>query len=107
MAVSLIYITCKNADEAAKIGRMLVAEKHVACANVLADTDPAIFEWDGAICSESEAVLLLKTATDAVANVTERVKALHSYVLPCVIALPVTGGNPTFLDWVETQNRQT
>ena len=106
MAVSLIYITCKNADEAAEIGRMLVAEKHVACANVLPDMT-AIFEWDGAICSESEAVLLLKTATDEVATVVERIKALHSYDLPCVIALPVTSGNQAFLDWVETNRRQT
>ena len=106
MAVSLIYITCKNADEAVAIGRKLVAEKHVACANILPDTT-ALFEWDGAICSESEAVLLLKTTTDVVATVTERVKALHSYDLPCVIALPITGGNQTFLDWVETHNRQT
>ena len=105
MPVSLIYITCKNADEAATIGRILVAEKHVACANILPDTT-AIFEWDGAICSAREAVLLLKTATDAVANVTERVKALHSYDLPCVIALPVNDGNSTFLDWVEAHSRQ-
>ena len=106
MPVSLIYITCKNADEAATIGRILVAEKHVACANMLPDTT-AIFEWDGAICSESEAVLLLKTATDRVGLLTERVKALHSYDLPCIIALPVTGGNQTFLDWVATHSRQT
>ena len=106
MAVSLIYVTCKNADEAVAIGRILVAEKHVACANILPDTT-ALFEWDGAICSESEAVLLLKTTTELVATVTERVKALHSYDLPCVIALPITGGNQTFLDWVETHSRQT
>jgi periplasmic divalent cation tolerance protein len=106
MPASLIYITCKNADEAAAIGRLLVAEKHVACANILPATT-AIYEWGGAICSESEAILLLKTATDAVATVTERVKALQSYDLPCVIALPVTGGNQTFLDWVETHSRQT
>ena len=106
MAVSLIYVTCKNADEAATIGRKLVAEKHVACANILPDTT-AIFEWDGAICSESEAVLLLKTTTDGVATVTERVKALHSYDLPCVIVLPVNGGNQTFLDWIETHSHKT
>ena len=106
MAVSLIYVTCKNADEAATIGRKLVAEKHVACANILPDTT-AIFEWDGAICSESEAVLLLKTAADAVATVTERVRALHSYDLPCIIALPVIGGNQTFLDWIETHSHKT
>ena len=106
MPVSLIYITCKNTNEATAIGRILVAEKHVACANILPDTT-SIFEWDGDICSESEAVLLLKTTTDVVATVTERVKALHSYDLPCVIALPVTGGNQAFLDWVETNRRQT
>ena len=106
MAVSLIYTTCKNADEAALIGRVLVAEKHVACANILPATT-AIFEWEGTICSESEAVLLLKTTTDGVATVIERVKALHSYDLPCVIALPVTGGNQTFLDWVETHSLKT
>ena len=106
MAVSLIYITCKNADEAVAIGRILVAEKYVDCANILPHTT-ALFEWDGVICSESEAVLLLKTTTDAVATVTERVKALHSYDLPCVIALPITGGNQTFLDWVETHSCQT
>ena len=104
MAVTLIYITCKNANEAVAIGRILVAEKHVACANIL--HDDRHFELDGAICS-NEAVLLLKTSTDVVATVTERVKALHSYNVPCVIALPITGGSQPFLDWVETQSHQT
>ena len=56
--------------------------------------------------SSSEVALVLKTSDDMVASVTERINALHSYDCPCVIALPIMGGNPDFLCWLEEETRK-
>lgn len=97
--VVLLYVTCADHDEALRIARALVDERLIACANVLAP-HTAVYRWDGKVETGPEVAVLLKTVAGKTEAVTERVKALHSYSLPCVVALPVGGGNPAFLDWV-------
>jgi len=99
-----VYVTCKDADEARKIGRAIVEERLAACANVI-DGMQSFYWWDGAVQSEHEAVLILKTKESLVPELTSRVKALHSYTVPCVVALPITGGNEDFLNWIERETR--
>lgn len=99
MSYSLLYVTVGTLDEAKSIARKLVEERIVACANLLPGMT-SIFYWEGKAQEEPEITLLLKTRTDLVATVTERVRALHSYSCPCVVALPITGGNPAFLEWI-------
>ena len=53
-----------------------------------------------------EAVLILKTRAELVEPATERVKALHSYTCPCVVVLPVEGGNPDYLDWLRRETAE-
>lgn len=104
MAAFFVYITASDGAEAVRIGRALVEERLAACANVL-NNMTSIYRWRGEICEDSEAVLIAKTTDDKVAALTERVKGLHSYDCPCVVALPVTGGNGAFLDWIEEQTQ--
>lgn len=104
MSVVLIYVTASSRDEAVAIGRAVVGERLAACANVLPQIT-SVFRWEGAVQEEAETALLLKTRADLVERVTERVRALHSYTCPCVVALPVTGGNPAFLDWIAEETR--
>lgn len=105
MDCSLLYMTAGTADEARRIAAALVAERLVACANVI-DGMNSIYRWEGEVRTDSEAVLIAKTRTALVDTVTARVRALHSYSCPCVVALPIAGGNPAFLDWIaqETQS---
>ncbi len=60
----------------------------------------SIYRWQGEVCDEGEAVLVAKTREDLVSAATDRIKALHSYDLPCVVSLPISGGNQDFLDWI-------
>ncbi|MHB8763674.1 MAG: divalent-cation tolerance protein CutA [Deferrisomatales bacterium] len=94
-----IYATAPSRDEALALARTLVAERLVACANVL-DGATSVYRWEGAVHEDREAVLVAKTRADLVDAVTARVKALHSYSCPCVVALPIVGGSPEFLAWI-------
>ena len=102
MAYSLIYLTAPNRESALRIGRTLVENRLVACANVL-DGATSIFWWDGAIQQDSEAVLIAKTTSDKVSEVIDKVREIHEYSCPCVVALPIGQGNPAFLDWISAE----
>ena len=98
----LIYVTTSTLEEAGRIGRALVESRLAACANVLGPVQ-SVYWWDGAVQTGDEAALILKTREDCVEALVARVKALHSYEVPCVATLPVAGGNADFLKWVETE----
>jgi periplasmic divalent cation tolerance protein len=98
------YITAGSREEALAIGNALVEERLAACANIL-DGMTSIYHWRGAIEEAREAVLIVKTRAALVEPLIERVRALHSYECPCVVALPITDGNPAYLAWIEAETR--
>lgn len=102
MELRLCYITAGSRDEAKKIGRALVEERLVACANVI-DGMESVYWWQGKLTEDREAVLIVKTRAELVAAVTARVKALHSYTVPCVVSLPILDGNPAYLEWLTAE----
>ena len=97
-AVILAYITYTDLDEARRIGRALVDEGLAACVNIRAHE--TIYRWQGAIEQGPEAALLAKTTRAAYPALEARVRALHSYSLPCIVAWTIDAGLPGFLDWV-------
>ena len=99
METCLVYVTAGSADEAEKIATALVEERLAACANILGPIT-SIFRWEGALQHQNEVALLLKSQPHLTKKLTERVTQLHTYDCPCVIALPITGGNPEFLKWI-------
>lgn len=96
----IIFVTTPSADEAVRIGRAVVDDRLAACANVL-DGVTSRYWWKGQIEDASEALLILKTRQDLVDTVAARVRALHSYTVPEVIAIPIVGGNPEYLAWID------
>jgi len=102
VSANLIYITAPNGDEARRIGTELVRRRLAACANVLGRID-SVFWWEGAVQEEAEAALILKTRQELVPALVDAVKELHSDSCPCIVALPVVGGNPDFLRWIEEE----
>lgn len=106
MTTSLIYATASSRDEAVRLGRALVEQRLVACANVI-DGATSIYWWEGAVQEAGEAVLLCKTRSELVEVVVARVRELHTYSCPCVVALPITAGNPQFLDWIVAETGDT
>jgi periplasmic divalent cation tolerance protein len=101
----LIYATVPSARAAEKIGVTVVEEGLAACANVLGPMR-SVFRWRGKVERAREAVLILKTRRSRVAALTKRIKALHSYTVPCVVALPIVGGNEDFLNWVAAETAE-
>jgi periplasmic divalent cation tolerance protein len=102
MSYSLIYATAANRDQALEIARKLVEERLVACVNVI-DGATSVYWWEGKVQEEREALLLAKTISANVSAVTRRILELHSYSTPCVTALPISGGNLGFLEWVSSE----
>ena len=94
-----IYITAGSEEEAAGIGRKLVEEKLAACANIL--PAKSVYRWEDDIEEEPEAVMFVKTRLELAERVIERVKALHSYEVPCIVVFPIEKGNPDYLKWIE------
>ena len=107
MSTVLIYMTAGSYQEAERIGQALVQSNLAACINIL-DPMHSLFWWQNEVQSEQETVLLAKSRADLVDSLTAKVRELHSYECPCVVALPICGGNPEFIDWIqsETQDRQ-
>ena len=104
MATRFLYVTAANAEQARTIGEALVAERLVACVNILAPMS-SIYWWQGQIQRDTEAVLIAKTRAELVERVVARVKALHSYTVPCVVSLAVEAGNPAFLQWIADETK--
>ncbi|MEI7850918.1 MAG: divalent-cation tolerance protein CutA [Kiritimatiellales bacterium] len=102
MSAKLIYVTAPSRKEAEKIAEAVVTERLAACANIL-DGVTSIFHWEGKLCRENEALLILKTTEEKATALTARIKELHSYECPCVVVLPIEGGNPAFLEWLHLE----
>lgn len=100
--VVALYITVSDREEGLRIGRALVEDNLAACANVF-DGLTSVFRWEGAVQEDGEALLIAKTRRDLIDAATDLVKLEHSYDCPCVVALPIVGGNLAFIDWIGTE----
>lgn len=106
MSAALVYITCADKAEAERVGQALVETKLAACVNIL-DGMQSMFWWQGRAETDQETVLLAKTRTALVSRVTEKVRSVHSYDCPCVVALPIIDGNAEFLQWIHEETRES
>lgn len=99
-----VYITAGDEAAALSLGRALVAARLAACANVLSPMR-SVYWWQGELQEASEAVLVLKTTGAKIGALTRLVRELHAYDCPCVVALPIRGGNPDYLAWLAREAR--
>ena len=95
----VVYITTSTRREAQQIGKALVSERLAACVNII-DTMHSIYWWEDQIQEDDETVLIAKTSKEKMERLTDRVKELHSYSCPCIIALPIQTGNQDYLNWI-------
>lgn len=100
----LLYATFPANADAEAIARHLIATHLAACVNCL----PAItsfYEWEGRLEQAHETALLIKTTYARAAGSIAAIRALHPAECPCIIQLPITGGDDTFLNWISHQTR--
>ena len=100
MKAILVYITTSSEKEALDIGRALVSEKLAASVNMIPSIR-SLYWWEKEIQDKREVVILAKTTASLFESLKDRVTAMHSYVCPCVIAIPIEKGHAPFLDWIE------
>ncbi len=104
---ALIYITTSSEDESSLIGEKLVSERLVGCANIISDIK-SFYWWQGNLENDQESILLVKSLVSKIDEIIKRVKELHSYENPAIIALPIINGSKDYLNWlkeeIETEN---
>ncbi|NYZ11277.1 divalent-cation tolerance protein CutA [Azospirillum sp. RWY-5-1] len=102
MIPTFVYMTAGTREEAERIGRALVEERLAACVNILPGM-LSVYRWKGAVEQAEEVVLLAKTRRSNFTALAERVRALHSYEVPCIVELPLGQGDAPYLDWIAAE----
>jgi periplasmic divalent cation tolerance protein len=102
----VIFNSCPDQATADRIARALVEERLAACVNQLAAVR-SIYRWQGKLDDEPEVLLLIKTTVARLAELEMRLRAMHPYEVPEIIALPVIGGSADYLAWVARETSAT
>jgi periplasmic divalent cation tolerance protein len=96
----IVFVTTKDKVEAEKIAQALLKEKLIACANVISPVK-SCFRWLGKIDTSEECLIMMKSRASLFLEIEGRVKALHSYEVPEVLALPIIAGSAGYLGWMD------
>ena len=96
----LIYITCKDKKEAAKIASYLLKKRLIACANIVPIT--SIYNWKKKLVNSKETLLLAKTKDSHYKTIVKEVQKMHSYKVPCILKLSAKA-NPLYQRWVDEE----
>jgi periplasmic divalent cation tolerance protein len=102
--VRIVLCTVPSEDVGVQIAQTLLAERLVACVNIL----PAVrslYRFKGKLEDDRELLLVIKTTDDRLEQVVRRVPELHPYEVCEVIALDVSAGSQPYLDWVFRETR--
>ncbi|MCG8690429.1 MAG: divalent-cation tolerance protein CutA [Minwuiales bacterium] len=106
MSAHFVYVTAGSEEEARRIAAAAVQERLAACANMFTGMR-SIYRWEGKVAEDDEIVLILKTRAAQLNPLMERIRSLHSYDCPCIVAWPISAGNPAFLHWIEQETAES
>lgn len=98
-AYSAVFVTTPNEDVAKKLAHGLVNKRLAACVNLIPKIT-SVYLWEGKVNEDSEVLMMIKTKTSRVEDLTSFVKENHPYEVCEVIALPIEKGNAPYLDWI-------
>src|SRR5215813_10311132 len=96
----VVFITAANGEEATRLAVMVVGAHLAACVQILPEME-SVYRWQGAIERQSEILLLAKTTRAKFDDLEREVRALHSYDVPEIIAVPVVMGSAPYLHWLK------
>jgi len=100
MEAIVVFITVSNEDEGANIAKALVGERLAGCVNIIKDIR-SIYRWEGKTEDEKEVLMIAKTRKSLFPKLSQRVRELHSYTVPEIIAMPVVEGSEDYLRWLK------
>lgn len=101
----VVLITTSSGDEAVLIGKALVEGRLAACANIVPDVR-SLFFWEGKTRDQRETLLIVKSRLPHMEKLIARVRALHSYTVPEIIALPIVAGSRDYLNWLQDTTKE-
>lgn len=101
----IVFITAPNEEEAVKIAGAVVEARLAGCVNIIKNIR-SIYRWQGKIEDEQEVLMVVKTRADLFEELMSRVKELHSYTVPEIIAMPVIKGSQDYLNWLSEETEK-
>jgi periplasmic divalent cation tolerance protein len=102
----MVFCSCPDEAVAARVAAALVRERLAACVSRTAAMR-STYSWEGALCDTPEVLLTIKTRADRYPELEARIRALHPYELPEIMAVPVVAGSAAYLDWVTRESTAT
>ena len=98
----VVYVTAGSSAEGERLARALVEERLAACVNRIAPVR-SFYRWEGKLEQSEEQLLIIKTQRRLFAALEKRVRELHSYAVPEIVALPIIDGSQDYLRWLSEQ----
>jgi periplasmic divalent cation tolerance protein len=97
----VVLVTASSQSEAENIAEVLIADRLAACVSLMPIR--SIYTWKGAVCREEEWQLMIKTHLSHFPQLEAKIRQIHSYETPEVIALPIIAGSQPYLAWLNHQ----
>jgi periplasmic divalent cation tolerance protein len=98
----VVFVTVGGEEDGKRIARTLIEDGLVACVNIL-PAIRSIYRWKGSIEDDEETLLIIKTGKEVLEALEDRIREIHPYENPELIAVPVVGGLEAYMDWVREQ----
>lgn len=98
----LVFTNVPDVEAAQKLARQVLEQRLAACVNILPAMQ-SIYRWQGEIEEADEVMLQMKTSQSRYAELEAVIKAAHPYEVPEIIAVPIVGGLPAYLDWIRQE----
>lgn len=96
----IVFCTVSSLAEGKTVAQALVAEELAACVTLLPPVQ-SVYRWQGKIEEAQEVLLMIKTREGQWEALRQRIQELHSYEIPEIIGVPITAGNPAYLEWID------
>ena len=94
-----VFLTASKGEEATRLADLLVGAQLAACVQILPEME-SVFRWQGEVTRESEILLIVKTTAEKFGDLEREVRALHSYEVPEIVAVPIVAGSNPYLEWL-------
>lgn len=95
----IVFVTCETSEQAETIAAAVVTDKLAACVNTLPGVR-SCYVWEGKLTWSDEVLLLIKTTHGRFEQLRDRVKAMHSYEVPEIVAVGIDDANAQYADWI-------
>lgn len=98
----LVTTALGSEAQASELAATLIGERLAACVQVIGPVR-STYRWNGAVQAEVEWLCIAKTAEPRQAALMQRIRALHGYQMPEIVAIPIATGDPDYLDWIRRE----